>query len=506
MNIEKLLKNLVITVADFHLNKQAFIKGIAYDSRKVGQDYLFVALKGHTLNGHKFINHAIKQGAIVVVAEKTEDNLPKPYNIPLIQVPDSRRALSQLAATYYGHPYRGLNLIGITGTNGKTSITYIMESILLAAGNRPGIIGTISYRFQNYTQEAPTTTPESLELMRILREIADKGATDVVMEVSSHALRQGRVSKCPFTSAIFTNLTRDHLDYHSSMDDYYEAKSILFRELGKDNNGSTPTAIINIDDPYGKKLCHLVSVPVITYGLDNQSNVRATHLEVNRNGLKFKMTTPKGIMDIKSSLIGDFNVYNILAASATALSMGINQSDIKKGIANLKGIPGRLEIIHNSNSLFVVVDYAHTPDALLKAILSLKPLIHGRIITVFGCGGDRDKGKRFDMGQIAGQYSQVVIITSDNPRTEEPLSIISGIEKGIKDSKLQIISPDGSTKRGYIIEPDRRSAICLAISMADKDDLVLIAGKGHEDYQIIGYQKRPFDDRNEVAQAIMGCK
>lgn len=499
MRLKELLDGL--TVSDLRGDSEIEIAGLAYDSRAVKPGYLFVALRGQAYDGHDFIENALKKGALALVAERFRRSDTK---ATMVRVPDSRKALSRLAATYYNQPFKGINLIGITGTNGKTTCSYLLESILVAAGAEPGVIGTINYRLSGQTWKAPVTTPESLDLMHTLRQMADRGASDVVIEVSSHALHQGRARDCPFQVAIFTNISRDHLDYHGSMEDYFEAKSLLFRDLGKREPRHVKWAVINTDDPKGTELINLTDANVVTYGLERGCDFRAEGVQVTRNGLTANLISPVGEIEIKSSLIGDFNIYNILAASAAALCLGYDLNIVAKGIERLKGVPGRLELVKNRQSLAIVVDYAHTPDALLKAIKAVRPLAVGRLITVFGCGGDRDRGKRRQMGRVAGENSDLIFVTSDNPRTEDPSAIIAQIEKGVLESgvkKLEGASDEDLARPGYILDLDRGNAIKRAVKLADESDLVLIAGKGHEDYQIIGKEKRHFDDREVAAEA-----
>jgi UDP-N-acetylmuramoyl-L-alanyl-D-glutamate--2,6-diaminopimelate ligase len=502
MLLRHLLKDMPIH--EFHGDLEMDIGGIAYDSRAVRPGDLFVAIKGRELNGHDYINMAIEKGAKAVVAEGAAE---VGADIAIIRVSDPREVLSRLAVRFYDTPFEGMNLIGVTGTNGKTSTSYLLESILFAAGARPGVIGTVNYRFQGHTCRAPVTTPESLDLMRMLRRMADSGVTDVVMEVSSHAIHQGRTAACPFRVAIFTNLSRDHLDYHVSMGAYFEAKRRLFRELGKNRTDNLARAVINWDDPRGPELTEATEAEVITYGLGKGCDVRAVGLEGNGDGLRARLVTRWGEQDIRSSLIGAVNIYNILAASAAALSMDMDLHVVASGIKALKGIPGRLERVRNSRSLVLVVDYAHTPDALSNALDSLRPIAPGRVITVFGCGGDRDKGKRREMGQVAAEKSDVVFITSDNPRSEDPAAIAAQILEGVRESGMKRLAEDslnGSRGTGYVLDLDRRSAIQRAVGMAREDDLILIAGKGHEDYQIVGKEKRPFDDRVVAAESVGG--
>ncbi len=477
------------------------IDGMVYDSRRVKPGYLFVAIKGLTVDGHDYFEHAIQNGATVLVGETVEDLCT---NITCVRVPDSRDALWKLACQFYDRPFEGMNLIGVTGTNGKTSTCYILESILSAAGATPGIIGTINYHFLGKNYETPGTTPESLDLMSYLRRMANEGVSDVIMEVSSHALDQKRIGDCPFRVAIFTNLTRDHLDYHLTMEKYFESKSFLFTQLSKQIGDYEPIAVINTDDPKGLELTALTDARTITYGLGHDCHVRADSVLTDKKGLKARLITPKGEKSIQAPLIGEVNIYNILAASAAALSLGIDLDTVADGIERLRVVPGRLELVENNRGLTLMVDYAHTPDALFKTLKTVRPLVHGRILTVFGCGGDRDKGKRYEMGRVAGENSDLVFITSDNPRSEDPLSIIEQIEEGILESgltQLNLSRHELITGPGYFIEADRRKAIRKAVSMASKEDLVLVAGKGHEDYQIIGKERKTFDDRKEAALA-----
>ncbi len=504
MQLGELLEE--IEIRDLSGDPGLEIEGLEYDSRLVKEGSLFIALRGQQQDGHDFIREAIQKGAAAVVAESAGAGRDSNRDVAMVRVLDTREALSGLAVRFYHRPFQDMNLIGITGTNGKTTTSYILESILLASGAKPGVIGTINYRLAGEAWEAPVTTPESLDLMRVLRRMADSGATDVVMEVSSHALDQGRVRACPFRVGIFTNISRDHLDYHHSMESYFFAKGLLFRGLGKKGNGDLARAVINVDDPRGRELVKQTQVPVVTYGLGRDCHVRADQVRVSTGGLTARLITPSGETDIRSPLIGDFNIHNILAASAGAFCLAIDLSAVSSGIAHLEKIPGRLELVKNSRSLAIVVDYAHTPDALLKALKSLRPLAKGRLITVFGCGGDRDKGKRRQMGLVAGEHSDLVFITSDNPRTEDPAAIAAQIEEGVRDAGQRILTGhtgSGVDGPGYLLDLDRGNAIRSAIEVAHEGDLVLIAGKGHEDYQIIGREKRPFNDRSVAAEAAL---
>jgi UDP-N-acetylmuramoyl-L-alanyl-D-glutamate--2,6-diaminopimelate ligase len=474
------------------------IAGLSYDSRQVKPGDLFVAIRGHHSDGHGFIENAVEKGAVAVAAETLTGREAK---IATVLVPDSRKALSKLALAFYADPFKNITLIGITGTNGKTTTTYLLESMVKAAGEKPGVLGTVNYRYSNKRIPAPVTTPESLDLIRLSREMVDDGVTHIVMEVSSHALDQGRTQDCPFNVAVFTNLSRDHLDYHRTMDDYFAAKSRLFTGLRAGSSGRKPSAVVNLDDPRGKDLLALTRAEPFTYGLGKECQVSADALQMDRKGLKFRLRTPAGEGEVRSPLIGDFNVYNILAAAGAGLALNLPFGAVVQGIEALKSVPGRLERVENPKGLTLVVDYSHTPDALLKAMTSLKPYVKDRLITVFGCGGDRDRGKRYDMGRLAGEHSDVAFITSDNPRSEDSLSIVKEIEKGMLDSGLKKGGGNTHPGRGYFLEVDRRQAIRRAVAMAEAADVVLIAGKGHEDYQIIGSERRRFSDQEEAARA-----
>jgi UDP-N-acetylmuramoyl-L-alanyl-D-glutamate--2,6-diaminopimelate ligase len=499
MKLNHLLKGVGLYNLSGNLDLE--IKGLTYDSRQVQPGSLFVALRGHQQNGHDYLEDAVRKGAIALVAEEFKGIRE---DVTKVKVPNSREALSKLAVQFYDTPCRGLNLIGVTGTNGKTTTSYLLESILLAGGRKPGVLGTITYRFFGKVHPASVTTPESLELMRLMREMADAGATDVIMEASSHALDQGRTQDCPFKVAIFTNLTRDHLDYHGNMDAYFKAKTRLFLSLEEKGRGPESHAVINMDDPKGRELASMIQATLWTYGFDKTHRVHAEVLELDKSGLKFKLVTPAGERTIRSTLLGRFNLYNMMAASAAGLALNISIDAIAEGIEALKAVPGRLERVPNRRGLTMVVDYSHTPDALLKAMQTLRPYVEGRLITVFGCGGDRDRGKRQEMGLLAAEHSHLVFITSDNPRSENPLSIIQEIEVGTKKGGLKHlewpIQPSPGVS-GYFLEVDRREAIRKAVSVANTGDIILIAGKGHEDYQIVGRTKKHFDDREEAASA-----
>ncbi len=476
------------------------VTGVAYHSRDVIPGGLFVALKGCRTDGRLYLDDSLAQGARVVV---TEQDLAPPPGVTVVLAPQARLALAHLSAAYYDHPSRELTLVGITGTNGKTSTSYLLEAILSAAGCRVGVVGTVNYRVGDQIWPAPVTTPESLDLQRLLREMRDQGVTHVFLEVSSHALDLRRVDRAAFAAGVFTNLSQDHLDYHRDLDEYFAAKSRLFLEILA-NGGPPGLAVINLDDPWGLRLKDAVRVPVLTYGCHPESQVRPLTYRFRQDGLEARLTTPAGEVEITSRLVGPFNLANILAAAATALGLGLDLATVARGIAALAGVPGRLERFGPPEGPGVFVDYAHTPAAISQALGALETLNFSRVITVFGCGGDRDRSKRPLMGQAAAAKSQLVIVTSDNPRTEDPLAIIREIEPGLEKSGLPRLTAARAQRgeAGFLVVPDRREAIRLAVSLARPGEAVLVAGKGHEDYQIWGAERRHFDDREEVAAAL----
>lgn len=476
------------------------VSGIAYDSRSVRADYLFVALKGERLDGHSFIPDAVQRGASVIVAEEDVEN----GGVPRIIVADGRKALACLANNFYGQPSRELIVIGVTGTNGKTTTTYLVKSLLESWGKTVGLIGTIRYMIQNRSYCALHTTPESLEFQGLLRQMLDSGCTHAVAEVSSHALAQHRVDGTVFRVAVFTNLTRDHLDFHGTMENYYRAKERLFTEL-LDENGS---AVINTDDPFGRQLASRLRAAspgqsVVTYGLTGEADFTARNIRLTPDGVGFTISFEQGTREVFSPLLGLPNVYNVLCAVAVGMVLRIPHETILDGLGRMHTVTGRFEKVDFGQRFLCIVDYAHTEDALERLILSARELrsstrrreraeadrTDGRIITVFGCGGERDRGKRPAMGRVATLLSDYVIITSDNPRSEDPLDIIREIEGGVVGTR-------------YRIEPDRRKAIYAAIELAGDGDIVLVAGKGHEDYQEIQGIRHPFRDRDVVEEAI----
>ena len=503
MDLLELLEK--VDVLEVHGTRAREIEGICFDSRRCETDFLFVAVAGMKFDGHLFVPEAVRRGAKAIVYEK---EIARHASYTSIRVRDSRRALGVLGKNFFENPSGALGLVGVTGTNGKTTVTYLLESILREAGHEPGVIGTVNYRWGTKVLPASHTTPESFELQRLLAEIRSAGITHVVMEVSSHALELRRVEDCEFDLGVFMNLTQDHLDFHGTMEDYYASKKRFFTDLlAGEKNGRRQGRIINIDDPWGRRLAEeLGAKGLVTFGIDSIAFVQAKEAELSLGEIRAEIETPAGAFPLRAPLSGRFNLYNILAATAAAFHLGIPLSAIQRGIETAKPVPGRLEKISESGEPAVFVDYAHSEDALKRVLQNLARFRKGRIITVFGCGGDRDRGKRPLMGRAAAEQSDRVIVTSDNPRTEEPLAIIGAIEGGIDANVMKKISSEELRAAGagktYTVVADRREAIGLAIGMASPDDIVLIAGKGHEDYQIIGTVTIPFDDRTVGREAL----
>jgi UDP-N-acetylmuramoyl-L-alanyl-D-glutamate--2,6-diaminopimelate ligase len=463
------------------------VRRLTADSRQVAPKTLFVALRGVHTDGHRFLGEALDRGATVLVVEEFPVALQERVQqagCTVVQVPNSRQAFGLLASAYYGYPGRHLRLIGITGTNGKTTTSYIIESILQAAGKAVGVIGTVSYRIGAATLPASHTTPDALELHHLLAQMVEANMAYAVMEVSSHALDQERVWGCRFEAAVFTNLSRDHYDYHGTAEAYFAAKARLFQDL------PAVWHILNLDDAYGQRLLGMSRARLLTYGLDGEATCKPSAVQHGRDGIRFTLSTTKGQLEITSPLVGRHNVYNLLAGIAVAIALDIDAGAITQGIAQLHRVPGRLERVDGGQDFAVFVDYAHTPDALEQVLQLVRAETRGRLITVFGCGGDRDPGKRPLMGQVATRLSDYTIITSDNPRTEDPQRIIDEIISGVQSAAH------------YAALPDRQEAIAHAIAMAQPLDTVVIAGKGHENYQILGQMRRHFDDC-EVAQAAL---
>jgi UDP-N-acetylmuramoyl-L-alanyl-D-glutamate--2,6-diaminopimelate ligase len=471
------------------------VASVCYDSRQCLKGSLFVAISGLKADGHAFIVDALTHGAGFIIHE---GEFHPPAGITSVRVRDSRRSLGILGKNFFGDPSAGICLIAVVGTNGKTTVTYLLESILRTAGYPVGVLGTVNYRYGGRTLPAPNTTPESFEMQRIIREMTDHGITHIVAEVSSHALDLRRVDDCAFDLGIFTNLTQDHLDYHRTMDNYFQAKKRFFSEvLPAGGKTRLQKMIINADDPWGQRILREVGGERLTYGIESPCDVTASSFHLSLEGIEATLLLGGDRLSLSSRLMGRFNLSNILAAAAAALALGIPPRLIREGIAALIHVPGRLDKVSAAGQPAVFIDYAHTDDALRRVLQNLSLFRTGRIITVFGCGGDRDRGKRPLMGEAASAYSDLAIVTSDNPRTEDPLSIIREIETGIRTTKFTDADDPARRPavRGYLVIPDRKTAIAAAIGLADTKDIVLIAGKGHEDYQIIGTEKFPFDDR-----------
>jgi UDP-N-acetylmuramoyl-L-alanyl-D-glutamate--2,6-diaminopimelate ligase len=470
------------------------IRGITTDSRAVAPGDLFVALRGAHADGHDYLAQAAALGAVALLVESApEGALP-----PAAVVADTRRALAPIAVRFFGDPASELTLVGVTGTNGKTSTTFLTESILSAAGRATGLIGTVEVRYAGERQRAINTTPESLELQRLLRDMRTRGVAAAVMEVSSHGLALGRVTGCRFDAAAITNLTQDHLDFHGNMEAYAEAKSLLFRSHLKAGG----VGVVNLDDPLAERfLAATREGGARTLGVarrrDVAADVRVESAEVSLSGVRARLSLPSGPLDLALPLVGDFNVENLLVAVGIAVGLGVAPADIVRGVASCPQVPGRMERVASDprRAPVVLVDYAHTPDAVEKVLRTVRTLTQGRLVAVFGCGGDRDRSKRPKMGRAATQRSDVVILTSDNPRTEDPLAILKEVEVGVKGA----LDP---VRVRYQMIPDRRHAIETAVREAKAGDMVLIAGKGHEDYQIVGTTKHHFDDREVAREAI----
>jgi len=479
MNLSEIIKN-----------KQ--FKGITCNSKEVSSGYLFIAIKGTRVNASAFIPEAVKRGALAIVAEDEPalQGLIKEYKgrLDFIKVKDARHAAALLAAEFYSRPSASMHVAGITGTNGKTTASYLIEAIVKESGGSPGVIGTVNYRFKGKATPALNTTPGPVELQALLAEMRKGGVTHVAMEVSSHALDQERVGEIDFKSAVFTNLTQDHLDYHSTQEDYFLAKSRLFKGLKPSS-----FCIINIDDPFGRRLLSLTKAEKATYAIDAEADFSAEGIKFDMQHTQFILRSGSGNTPLKSRLIGRHNVYNTLAAAAWGIKAGIPLEAVKKAMEKFSSVPGRLERIDSRAGFFVFVDYAHTEDALKNVLTTLRELKPKRIITLFGCGGERDKGKRPKMGRVVSELSDYSVVTSDNPRSEDPRQIIKEIIKGIK-------------KDNYCVIEDRKSAVQKAISLAEAGDIVLLAGKGHEDYQVLKSGRVHFDDREVARECLASLK
>ncbi|MBS1841256.1 MAG: UDP-N-acetylmuramoyl-L-alanyl-D-glutamate--2,6-diaminopimelate ligase [Acidobacteria bacterium] len=463
------------------------IRNVACDSRKVRPQGLFFALQGAKEDGTKFVRDAVSRGAIAVVSESPAPAL-LPDSIAWIQVPAARKALAIAAANFYGHPADSLKIAAVTGTNGKTTTTSVIDSIIKASGAKTGLFGTIAYHTPLGDYPAPNTTPESVDLQGFFAEIRDAGGQFATLEASSHSLMMDRLWGCHFQAAVFTNLTREHMDFHKTFEDYFAAKRRLFEGTGA---GPAEIAILNADDEYGPRLAGIAKSTVM-YGIENAVEISAKKFQLNFSGLTFTASTPNGKLQIVSSLVGRINVYNLLAAIGAAQALGLSNEIIEQGIRNLASVSGRFQQVALGQPFLVIVDYAHTDDALenlIKTARELNP--KGRVITLFGCGGGKDRTKRPIMGEVAGRLSDLTILTNDNPRKEDPLKIISDVVVGLQKAAGK-----------YLIEPDREKAIIMAIDEAREGDIVLLAGKGHEDYQALAETTLPWDDREQARRAL----
>jgi UDP-N-acetylmuramoyl-L-alanyl-D-glutamate--2,6-diaminopimelate ligase len=467
------------------------VSSVTDDSRAVASGSLFVAVKGERVDGHRFVAQAIQAGAAAIVAQDSVEA----GSLPLVKVADSRKALGLIGSRFYGDPSGRLSMIGVTGTNGKTTTTYLCKALLEGMGRHVGLIGTVAYQIGEERIPASHTTPGALELQRLLTKMAQAKLDSVVMEVSSHALAMDRTAGCEYDAAVFTNLTQDHLDYHRTMEEYFQAKLRLFTGLGIGKK-TGQRAIINMDDPRGAQIRNACRVPVWSFAVKGKADLKAEKVRLSMNGSTFTAVTPSGTFPVESRLVGEHNVYNLLGAIGVALHARATCDQVREAVERVTNVPGRFERVSAGQDFTVVVDYAHTEDALVRLLTAAQALKTHRIITLFGCGGDRDRGKRPKMGRAAVQYSDVVVLTSDNPRTEDPMAILREVEVGVREALQSRSHVD------YHLVPDRRDAIAMAVRLARSGDIVLIAGKGHEDYQILGTKKVHFDDREVAREAI----
>lgn len=471
------------------------ISDVIYDSRQVKKNCLFVAIRGFQSDGHQFIQEAIEKGASAIIAEE-EPTIS--ISVPLFLVSDSRLALAKISSNFFHHPTKSIRVIGITGTNGKTTVSYLAEAILQQAGYSPAVLGTINYRHQNKIYSSSHTTPESYEIQQFVERVQKNGAESLVMEVSSHALDLKRVDFIEYDVCLFTNLTPEHLDYHKTIENYFQAKKRLFEELLEKSDKKNRAAILNLDDPFAAKLVSVIShARTITFSLseDKGATIYPLSADFSLDGIHAEIQTPWGKMKIKTALLGKFNLSNILGAIGIGGSLGISLSKIEDALSSFTSVPGRLERVVNDKNIFCFVDYAHTPDALKNVIQALREISSEKILVLFGCGGDRDSLKRPLMGEQVASLADWGVVTSDNPRTEDPDKIIEQILPGLKKKGW-------IQEKNFIVEPDRKEAIRKIVQSAQPGNVILIAGKGHEDYQILGKQKIHFDDR-EIAREFL---
>lgn len=485
MKLKDLLKDIKHSVLKGDINID--ISSVEYDSRKVAKGSLFVAIKGYETDGHLYIQKAIEAGSKAIILEK-ETDFKFGDDIVIVKVDNSRKLLGFISSNFFGNPGKKLKIIGVTGTNGKTSITYFLKSILKEAGFKVGIIGTIENQIEDIVYESAVTTPESRDIQELLAKMVEVGCDYCVMEASSHALYLDRVAAIPFKTAIFTNLTQDHLDFHKNFTEYLNAKKILFTYIGDEG-----FSILNADDKTYEEISNMAGGKVISYSISRDSDYKASNIKLDINGTSFNLINNEKSNKINLKMIGEFSIYNSLAAIAAAHELGIELPIIQEGLRKVN-VNGRFQLIESNKDFAVVVDYAHTPDGLYNVLSTARKITNGKVICVFGCGGDRDKKKRPIMGKVAGEISDYLIITSDNPRTEDPVKIIDMVEVGVKETPVR-----------YIKITNRKEAIAYAIEMAEPGDIIIIAGKGHEDYQIVGKTKYPFSDF-EIARKFLDSK
>jgi len=493
MTVMQLLSALngQVAIVERHGALDQVVTSVTDDSRAVASGSLFVAVKGERVDGHRYAEQAIRAGAVAIIGQECIER----ETLPFVKVADSRKALGLIGSRFYGDPSARFTMVGVTGTNGKTTTTYLCKALLEGTGRHTGLIGTVAYQIGAEIIPASHTTPGALELQGLLAKMGQADIDSVVMEVSSHALAMDRTAGCEYDVAVFTNLTQDHLDYHRTMEEYFQAKLRLFTTLGQGKK-TGQRAIVNMDDPRGAQVRAACRVPVWGFAVKGRADVQAEQVRLSMNGSTFTAATPAGLFPVESRLVGEHNVYNLLGAIGVALHVGATCDQVREAVAALTNVPGRFERVSAGQDFTVVVDYAHTEDALVRLLTAAHALRTHRIITVFGFGGDRDRGKRPKMGRAAVEYSDVVVLTSDNPRTEDPMSILREVESGVREA-LQ-----ARPQVEYHLIADRREAIMAAVRLAQGGDIVLIAGKGHEDYQILGTKKVHFDDREVAREAI----
>ena len=494
--LTELLKNC--PVREIHGDVDVALHGLHYDSRQISSGDAFFALRGVVSDGHSYIASAVANGARVIFCEELPEHAE---TVTTVLVDNARRAMALVASEFYDNPTRDLQTVGITGTNGKTTITYLLEAILGEAGLNPAVIGTINYRFGPDLRQAPHTTPEALELMKQVSDFRRNGARSLVMEVSSHALEQHRADGVHFRVGVFTNLTPEHLDYHLDMEIYFASKYRLFKELLPRDGGRS---VINVDDDYGRRLA--AELPrALTCGRTEDADIHPCQIGVSLNGIRAIVATPLGEVKVVSPLLGDFNVENLLCSIGAAIALDLPPRVITAGIAAAQQVPGRLEQVENERGAVILVDYAHTGDALRRVLETMRELAPQRILTLFGCGGDRDRSKRPIMAEVAASSSDIAIATSDNPRTEDPWQILADVRVGLErvhPGELSRADAMAGHGRGYLIIEDRREALEFAVGLLRRGDLLLVAGKGHEDYQILAGGRIHFDDREELRKAL----